>query len=131
MCNFVPLKKLFAILMIMLYAVSSTGATVQLHYCCGKLKSIKLGTSPVKDCGSKHKMGTKPCCETKQVSSKNQDQQQVYTIAINEQAPAEHQVYFSEVTQLNYPGVPSDDLIVHSSPPLSQSLFIFNCVFRI
>jgi hypothetical protein len=126
----VPVKKLFAILMIMLYAASSTGATVQLHYCCGKLKSIKLSSAPVKDCGNKKMMGTKPCCETKQVSGKNQDQQEVYTVLLSDKAPAELPVFYTDLKPLKV-YAPIDEPAVHSSPPHTQSLFILNCVFRI
>jgi hypothetical protein len=131
-CNFAPVKKLFAILMIMLYGLSATGATVQLHYCCGKLKSMQLGTAPVKECGSKHKMGTKPCCETKHISAKSHDQQDVYTICLAPKAPVEANLYFAEPRQpvAQSPAI-DERLADHSSPPLSNSLFILYRVFRI
>jgi hypothetical protein len=131
-CNFAPVKKLFAILMIMLYGLSATGATVQLHYCCGKLKSMQLGTAPVKECGSKHKMGTKPCCETKHISAKSHDQQDVYTICLAPKAPVEANLYFAEPRQpvAQSPAI-NERLADHSSPPLSNSLFILYRVFRI
>lgn len=125
------MKKLLAIVLLVLYGVSSTGATVQLHYCCGKLKNISFSTSPVKDCGSKHKMGSKPCCETKQITTKDQDQQQdVYTINCGNNAPAEVINSFAKVNSLQVP-VTSVKQVDYSSPPLSQSLCILNCVFRI
>jgi hypothetical protein len=124
-------KKLFAILMIMLYGLSSTGATVQLHYCCGKLKSMQLGTAPVKECGSKHKMGTKPCCETKQISAKSHDQQDAYTISLAPKVPVEASISFPEVA-IQLPSCMIDERPADQSPPpLSRSLFILNCVFRI
>lgn len=126
------MKKLVALVMILLYGLSSTGATLQMHYCCGKLKSVELGTRPVKDCGSKQKMGSRPCCETKQVSAKSKDQQQdVYTVTFGQQAPADFQHYFASVTpavpQMATNTQPAD----HSPPPLPNSLFILYCVFRI
>jgi hypothetical protein len=129
--NFVPVKKLAAIIMIMLYGLSSTGATVQFHYCCGKLKSVKLSTAAVKECGGKQKMGSKPCCETKQVSSKSHDQQQdVYTISFGSDAPV---ILCQVVTEV--PVFHSLPAYTHQqaylSPPLSKSLLILNCVFRI
>jgi hypothetical protein len=128
--TFVSVKKLFAILLIMLYGVSSTGATVQLHYCCGKLKTIKLSAAPVKDCGNKQKMGSKPCCDTKEIKAKSQDQQDVYTFSVAPNA-VELPTFFTEVNSgfafhpLYFPQA------AYSSPPLSKSLFVLNCVFRI
>ncbi len=114
----------------MLYGVSSTGATVQLHYCCGKLKSIKLGTTPVKDCGSKHKMGSKPCCETKEIKAKSQEQQDV-GILLSVKAPVEAQTFFiSSTSHQNFTAADYQQAD-YDSPPLSQSIFILNCVFRV
>lgn len=115
----------------MLYGVSSTGATVQLHYCCGKLKSIKLSSAPVKDCGNKHKMGSKPCCETKQVKSNTQDQQDSYTITLGTKAPVDLQQFFTEVNPVRPVEAISNQQADYSPPPLSKSLFVLNCVFRI
>jgi len=129
--NFALLKKLLAILLLVLYGVSSTGATVQMHYCCGKLKSIQLTAAPVKECGNKHKMGSKPCCETKQVSVKAQHQQAFYTITIGTKAPAEPQHYFNQYSIQKPAETTYDQQVDYSSPPLIQSICILNCVFRV
>ncbi len=52
----------------MLYGASSSGVTFQLHYCCGKFKSIEWKQVKDDGCGSGHTMGEKPCCEYKAVS---------------------------------------------------------------
>lgn len=36
------MAKVFTILLIWIYALSATGATVHLHYCCGKLQKLAL-----------------------------------------------------------------------------------------
>jgi len=128
--NFVEVKKVFAILLIMLYGVSSTGATVQLHYCCGKLKTVKLSTAPVKDCGNKHKMGSKPCCETKEIKARSQEQQDA-AILVAVKAPVEAQTFF---TAISFEKDITADVHLqtdYTSPPLSEAIFLFNCVFRI
>lgn len=51
-----------------MYGVSSSGATLYFHYCCGKLKNIEL-SSVNSHCGKDHKMGSKACCETKLIST--------------------------------------------------------------
>jgi hypothetical protein len=126
----VEVKKLFAILLIMLYGVSSTGATVQLHYCCGKLKSIKIGSAHVKDCGNGFMMGAKPCCETKEIKSKSVDQQDV-TILLGTKAPVEAQTFFTSTFSAGTPVADVHQQADYTSPPLVQPIFILNCVFRI
>ena len=126
------MKKLLAIIMIVLFGFSSSGATVQLHYCCGKLKSVSWGSIQEKDCGMKDKMGSRPCCETKSVSAKDQNQDhELYTIALGSASPVEpiqfsHPVSVPVTTAHMVTGIQPG-----SSPPLSQSLCILHCVFRI
>lgn len=52
----------------MIYGVSSSGATLYMHYCCGKLVDIEI-SSNLSHCGDKHKNGSHKCCETKLISS--------------------------------------------------------------
>ena len=49
------------------YGFSASGMTVQFHYCCGKLKNVDWVPIKRSGCGNGHKMGSKPCCETKQL----------------------------------------------------------------
>jgi hypothetical protein len=65
------MKKLFTILIMLMYGFSSTGMTISLHYCCGKLKSIDWTVPPSKSCSNKQSMAGKPCCETKLISYKD------------------------------------------------------------
>src|SRR5687768_7326765 len=69
------MKKLFAILILLMYGFSSTGMTISLHYCCGKLKSIDWTVPQSKSCDHKQNMGGKPCCETKLISYKDKSDQ--------------------------------------------------------
>jgi hypothetical protein len=62
------MKKILVIALIMLYGASSSGVTLQLHYCCGKFKNIEWKQVKDDGCGSEHTMGAKPCCEYKAVS---------------------------------------------------------------
>jgi hypothetical protein len=54
-------------MLMLVYGISSNGMTLQLHYCCGKLKKVDFSIPKEKDCNksNKHKMGSKPCCDTK------------------------------------------------------------------
>jgi hypothetical protein len=126
------MKKLLVILLMLAYGYSATGMTLHLHYCCGKLKSIEWAPVAVNECGEKHNMGSKPCCETKQISSKSGDQEfsksvtdfvNFYKVFL--------QVYADPlpVSIRSVKQVPSG--LTHSPPQSAQPLFIQYCVFRI
>lgn len=81
----------------MMYGVSSSGATLYFHFCCGKLVNIEL--SSVNDhCGKDHKMGTKACCETKFLSTSK---------ASND--------YFPSILKFDYPGIINNQVFVFSN----------------
>jgi len=125
------MKKLFAIMLLLVYGFSSTGMTLHLHYCCGKLDAIDL--SPVKDehCGGKHKLIKKSCCDEKQVSLKLK----------SEQNPAK---FLNPVFQLPAIKTVQPDFFVLSPvqskkllpevfapPPLQKNINSLFCVYRI
>jgi len=61
-------KKLTIIFVFMIYALASTGAIVNLDYCCGKLLSISLvPVEQKKDKCDKDALKGKSCCDSKQV----------------------------------------------------------------
>lgn len=126
------MKKFWIIVLLMAYGFSSTGMTVNLHYCCGKLKSIDWSPAKEKDCGSGHKMGTKPCCETKTVGGKEKsDQEQVLFVpkqvkAVSEALPPLPLLAIERGIQ--QPLSP----VAFAPPPLYlPPLFILHCVYRI
>jgi len=126
------MKKLLLALMVILYSFSSSGATVQLHYCCGKLKNITWGSVQEKDCGMQQKMGSKPCCETKAVSTKDKDQEhEFYTVSFGSVVPAEPIVFLSRIQHNSFVHTFAVEPIFHQSPPVKDALFLVNCVFRI
>ncbi len=75
-------------------------------------------------------MGSKPCCETKEIKSKPQEQQD-FTITISSKAPVEAQTFFTNTVAARTTLLHVDEQAVYNSPPLVQSLCILNCVFRI
>jgi hypothetical protein len=127
------MKKLLVIMLMLVYGFSSTGMTLQLHYCCGKLKSVEL--APVKDpgCGNKHKMGSKPCCETKNINSKSKSDQVSTQLVYKVLNPVAAIPWPSPVAAIVM--TPDELLTAHhcyDSPPVhSRSLFLLNRVFRI
>jgi hypothetical protein len=58
------MKKFISIIFFLAYFVSSTGATIQLHYCMNKLVSSSLSGKEKPECGKcgMEKKGHKGCC---------------------------------------------------------------------
>jgi hypothetical protein len=126
------MKKFLAIAMLLMYGFSSTGMTVSLHYCCGKLKSIDWTVPKHKSCDHKQSMGNKPCCETKLISKKDKTDTEVSGFLFKTaSADLVGPVSFVETTTLK----PVDRLLVpeiFAPPPLSPvALYISYRVFRI
>lgn len=127
------MKKFLVILLLLVYGFSSSGMTVNLHYCCGKLKSISWSSAPEKGCGSDHKMGSKPCCETKQISGKEHGDQEVQPFV------SKKLVHFTEVlfppaeaSVVKHQPMKSGFATLAPPPNLSSPpLFILHCVYRI
>lgn len=57
------MKKIFAFFLVVIYFIVSTGFVVNVHYCMGKLSSIKI-EQPAKKCCCKKPH--KNCCKTEQ-----------------------------------------------------------------
>ena len=124
------MKKLVALLMIMLFGFSSSGATVQLHYCCGELKSVSFGSVQEQACGMDADMNGEPCCETKSVGGKQQDHE-LYNITFGSAAPVEAPVYYVPMQQKPFTLPVLQQPVIAASPQLPGDIFLLNCVFRI
>jgi hypothetical protein len=106
--------------------------TIQFHYCCGKLKEVKLSSAPTKQCGMKHVAPTKKkCCDDKQLELKiKSDQKTEQATKFNFSAPTiakqEKEFYVAQP-------VVSQTIIseIFAPPPLQNPLYIFHCIYRI
>lgn len=126
------LKKLLVILLLMVYGLSSSGMTIQFHYCCGKLKSIQLSPVSEKKCGMKHsmKMLNKPCCNDKQVELKLKGEQrteQAKFVFFTPDLPKKNEFILTTEPVVAKNIVPE----IFAPPPLADPLYIFHCVYRI
>ncbi|MEO6071061.1 MAG: hypothetical protein ABIN57_04440 [Chitinophagaceae bacterium] len=76
------MKKIGVILLLLVYATSSFGVSVSFQYCCGKLKSVDFAQPQENFCGShaSHQMGSKPCCDSKQIHFKIKTEQTAATV---------------------------------------------------
>lgn len=128
------MKKQFIIVLMLIYGLSSSGMTISLHYCCGKLDGVSFMAKEGNTC----KMGNhekKPgCCADKQISASFHADQQAASKWVQSSKqivtlPAEQPVHTSfkdyiVTNALLARGTPGDHL-------LSIPIFLKNCVFRI
>ena len=127
------MKKLVVILITLVYGLSSTGAIVNLDYCCGKLADISLFPVENKDCKDGCGMKATSCCDSKQLYLKVKGEQEVAAkwVSSQKQSPTSIPIL---------PGT-SDVVTIFKAtnkfatgPPeyiSSVPLFIQNCLFRI
>jgi len=127
------MKKIFVILSMLGYAVSSSGATMYIHYCCGKFDKMDFN-SPEKDTSPfRNKFTQKGCCDNKVIEFKIKSEYKA-------EAEAKHFLKdFKAYISFDY-AVFETPLISYRplhfsgvSPPLSASVpfYILDCVFRI
>jgi hypothetical protein len=128
------MRKSLLFVLLLVYALSSTGATISLHFCCGKLDSVSL-SAPMKDKCGKPGMGISKehCCDNKHVELKlKADQEPAYKWAQTQKlvsTPVITPLYLEPVP------VPAEPLYqLPNGPPVRSSLlplFIKHRVFRI
>lgn len=132
--NFTALKKLIAILLLGLYGFSVSGASVQLHYCCGSIASVSVGYSEAEGCGDMAMQEMAGCCFDDQVKMDVDDDQGASMAA---SVPAAWIVMLAPLEQtsfevVQYPASNKQPVTVRGSPPPLPDcpIYLRNCVFR-
>ena len=128
------MKKLLVIAILLVYAASSSGMTLYIHYCCGKVENLGLTPVAGKKCGerSETSLAKPPCCEDKTVS---------FSLKAD-QVPAKFVAPSSPAASLaaNLPGlllstpIHSENRVqeVFAPPPLpAKDLTHLYCIYRI
>lgn len=64
------MKKLIAIIVLLVYGFSSSGMTLHFHYCCGQLDKVDFSPAKFDKCGAATKVISKWCCNDQQVDLK-------------------------------------------------------------
>ena len=130
------MKRLLVTILALLYLGTSTGATVHLHYCMGKLVDMKLWHSPASKCGScgmkKTTAYAKKCCKDDHKLVKLEKAHQKAsqnTFQFTQAFPAIPAAYI-EFLQVYIPSV-TQELPVSHGPPESIPIHILHCTFRI
>ena len=125
------MKKFLVIVLMLMYGFSSTGMTLHLHYCCGKLDKIDFTPVKEKHCGAGHKMGKKSCCDNKEVSLQLQsDQNPAKFLNPSFQLPA---IKAAQPELLVSNPVTAKNLLpeVFAPPPLQKNINTLFCIYRI
>ncbi len=132
------MKKLVVAILAILYLSTSTGATLHMHYCMGKLAEWGFGQDDAKKCSKcgmeKGLNEDNGCCRDEQKFLKNESdqkttQQTFQTIQLIAIALPSS---FIEFTTLNIPSVTEENPVGHAPPLIGDlTLYIRNCVFLI
>lgn len=130
------MKKVFALILMLIYGVTSFGMTLHIHYCCGKPDKISLSSKISKTCKFEtpghNTVDSKSCCDNKTYEFKIKADQET----ISQQIPSfelqpvnTFSGYSSRLLYLQK--VPVNFL--SAGPPFLSfiPLFITNCVYRI
>lgn len=125
------MRKIAVIFLLLVYGCAASGATLYLHYCCGKLDRISFHGS---NKPSRMKcMSAKDCCDNKQIELKIKADQELVAKTFSEAtsiAPAIAAVPSVAATpSLSLTVIPYD-----TGPPLARSSSAFcalYCLYRI
>ncbi|MEP7111285.1 MAG: hypothetical protein ABI760_25035 [Ferruginibacter sp.] len=132
------MKKLFVAILAVLYMSASIGATVQKHYCMGKLADWGLGHSESKACNKcgmeKSVKNGNGCCKDEHKFIKNVTDQKTTEVSQLElyKLAVSLPVSFFEFSTCDFPSVTEENPISHAPPQKNGvAVYIRNCVFRI
>ncbi|MCU0396216.1 MAG: hypothetical protein MUF29_09920 [Chitinophagaceae bacterium] len=128
------MKKLVSILLLALYGFSVSGASVQLHYCCGKVAGIAVGFEQERHCEHAGDYDMPGCCYDQELHM-DVDEDQGAASPGGLPAPmlqlAEMPVLSWEYTVPATSSIQSQTEARGSPPPLSPiPLYLRNQVFR-
>ncbi|THU38139.1 hypothetical protein FAM09_15765 [Niastella caeni] len=130
------MQRLLVTILAILYMGTSTGATLHLHYCMGKLVSMKFWHSNGGKCGNcgmkKNTTCAKKCCkdEHKLVKLENAHHKATNSAFQFMQVVAEVPAVYFDFSRTFIPPV-EQELPVSHAPPRNCPIHILYCSFRI
>ncbi len=132
------MKKFIVAILAIVYFSSSVGASVNLHYCMGKLADWNLGHTESKQCdkcGMKKSLKKdKGCCKDEHKFIKNNSDQKTAESAVQifQSIAVALPVSFYEIPSVGTPSITEENPVSNAPPPISTvAVYIRNCVFRI
>jgi hypothetical protein len=128
------MKRSVVSILAVIYFAISTGVVVNIHYCMGKISSVKLQAwAPGKCACGKEMQSKKGCCKTELKVVKIEDAQKATYADFAIHMPLTPLV--AEFNLLQTPFYNTQSLLLpqeHSPPILSgEDAYLLNCVFRI
>ena len=127
------MKKYVVILLMLVYGLPSTGASLHLHFCCGKLDDVSFSLKHKPGC-KKEGSDNKACCNNVALDLKIDADQQplIKSMPVFNHAPATAPVYPSWQAALPAMQVLAANK-AHAPPPISALIPVYlkKCVFRI
>lgn len=128
------MKRSAVAILAIIYIAISSGVVVNIHYCMGKMSSVKLQAwTPCSCACGKKKESKKGCCKTELKVVKIEDAQKAAYADLAIHAPVTPLV--TELNLLQTPFYNAQSVIgpkEHSPPAISgQETCLRNCVFRI
>lgn len=133
------MKKVFAVILTLIYISTSTGATLHMHYCMGKLADWGLlGQTKTDTCGKcgmeKSDSVNKGCCkdEHKTIKSETAPQATEVSLRIVQALSSALPVSYFETPAIALSSITEANPI-SNAPPRGAGTAIYkrNCVFRI
>ena len=127
------MKKLLALILMLVYGVTSFGMTLHMHYCCGKLDKVSLSSKEIKSCKFETTIHSKGCCDNKNYELKikaDQEPGSRQPTTFLFQTPTLFPLYLSNLLTLEKRPV----TLLSNGPPIIFSdtpLFIKYCIYRI
>jgi len=132
------MKKFTAAILAVLYMGTSTGATLHMHYCMGKLADWGIGHSNSKTCSKcgmeKSSEKDNGCCRDELKFIKNDTDQKTAQAGVQliQLFAAAMPVSFVEVHTIDSPSVTEETPVSHAPPRSSGvAVHVRNCVFLI
>ena len=129
------MKRVFVSILLFTYAFASSGASVDLHYCMGKLIGLDFDYSSKKQCGNCNMpvKDTKGCCNNKQLQVKIDTDQQLTQNKISLSNDFTAIVPgWAIVNNILYDSATIVHPSIHGPPFISYTpLYLFDCSFLI
>ena len=132
------MKKFLAVILAVLYISTSTGATLHMHYCMGKLADWSLGHTKTDTCGKcgmeKTENKDNGCCKDEHKFIKSETAQKTTELnlqMVQSLATALPASYY-EISAVTFSSI-TEESPTSNAPPRSidTSIYKRNCVFRI
>lgn len=128
------MKKLIVILLLIIYAGSALGITINYHYCCGTLVNVSvLNVEGKAGCSCDSRKMSKDCCKDTILTQKVDKHKPGHSASILHYTPlaVALPISVSQQVTLFMDGYSSDNISEFVPRSCSEPIYLLNRVFRI